>query len=1024
MIPLSVRMTGWMRYRDETVADFSAGTLISICGENGAGKSSIFDAITFALYGIHRLGRQNAGDLISQDADRLSVEFEFEADGTRYMVRRSRTHKAGGADQGLWFWDEGGGEWTPIAGTEKEDSLRLQIERIVRLSPEAFTSSFLLQQNAATEFLDADPKPRFEIVSSLIGLKEYEVLEKRARDEGRAEKQRLDDVTKKLTGYEGVGEEAIASLRAAVDAATEREAAAAALLLAAQACIADAKRYARLSAEIAALGERIARAAELIARKEQIEKDFDLHAKLAEAITRVSSIKSLLDDASRSDAAGADVREQATAIDLDALAAVHVAAAELVAAGEKQAKAAEREHEAAAREERAAHDFATLAASVLTARTRVAECEAAIGMHDARLAAMPRVKQQAQTLRAIRDALPALRELKEAREHLEKLQKDDPAAALQKLAAQQSKVDVDAKAAEKEAAAAEKALAAAQKAAAACRARVEQLTRERDERKRAAAESTCSRCGQPIDKQRAKAEIDDLTAQLGEAQQHAAAAAEAEAAADASCTAARKQRQALAKSLTEIAAKLAAAKERAAQQTQVAAAVEQRLAAALAVAPMEIAKPANAAVTAAAVAKIIASHGDVPKQAAAVEKQLDELRGVEGQRTAAAAERDRASKELAAGEAKLDGRRQEIGIAAEAHARARRLLADVEMALTSARDQLEAARADEASARDALAQARDRRASLELQAAQREQEAAGHRQAAEAFASGLGELGEQAIADPAVLLDVLRGNQQSLADAPGRKHALDAAISDQTASAAQREAMRKEIDAIPEAHRIDAGEAQARVEAATAAAVVAREERDTARQQLNWVEARIEQLDALRAEQASSAERYRLLQKLMKLLGKNGLQGILVTDALTTITNHANSFLRRLTGGSLELRLEKGKGDDIEMRAIDHTCMREARSAKALSGSQKFRCAVAIASGIGQYAGAGGMRSIVIDEGFGSLDVAGQQTMVDELKNLATHMDKVIVVSHLDVFRDPTDFPDRLVVETAGTGSTIRRISS
>ena len=51
MIPLSVRMTGWMRYRDETVADFSHGTLIAICGENGAGKSSIFDAITFALYG-------------------------------------------------------------------------------------------------------------------------------------------------------------------------------------------------------------------------------------------------------------------------------------------------------------------------------------------------------------------------------------------------------------------------------------------------------------------------------------------------------------------------------------------------------------------------------------------------------------------------------------------------------------------------------------------------------------------------------------------------------------------------------------------------------------------------------------------------------------------------------------------------------------------------------------------------------------------------------------------------------------
>jgi exonuclease SbcC len=104
--------------------------------------------------------------------------------------------------------------------------------------------------------------------------------------------------------------------------------------------------------------------------------------------------------------------------------------------------------------------------------------------------------------------------------------------------------------------------------------------------------------------------------------------------------------------------------------------------------------------------------------------------------------------------------------------------------------------------------------------------------------------------------------------------------------------------------------------------------------------------------------------------------------------------------------------------------MQHARSARALSGSQKFRCAVAIASGIGQYAGAGGMRSIVIDEGFGSLDTGSQRQMVDELQQLAQHMDKVIVVSHLDVFSDPVYFPDRLIVErTSEGGSTIRRAS-
>ena len=111
MIPLSVRMKGWMRYRDEEVADFNGASLIAIVGENGAGKSSIFDAITFALYGVHRLGKMHASELISQDMDRLSVEFEFEAEGQRYLVRRSRGHKESERDQSLWVWDTGANDW-------------------------------------------------------------------------------------------------------------------------------------------------------------------------------------------------------------------------------------------------------------------------------------------------------------------------------------------------------------------------------------------------------------------------------------------------------------------------------------------------------------------------------------------------------------------------------------------------------------------------------------------------------------------------------------------------------------------------------------------------------------------------------------------------------------------------------------------------------------------------------------------------------------------------------------------------
>src|SRR4029079_16566512 len=107
------------------------------------------------------------------------VEFEFQVGKERYLVRRSRGRKEAERDQSLWIWDEGANQWTQVPGTEKEDALRRAIDQIVRLSPEAFTSSFLLQQGDATQFLDADPKPRFDIISGLIGLHEYEALEKR-----------------------------------------------------------------------------------------------------------------------------------------------------------------------------------------------------------------------------------------------------------------------------------------------------------------------------------------------------------------------------------------------------------------------------------------------------------------------------------------------------------------------------------------------------------------------------------------------------------------------------------------------------------------------------------------------------------------------------------------------------------------------------------------------------------------------------------------------------------------------------
>ena len=60
-----------------------------LAGTNGSGKSSIFDAVTYALFGHHRGGSQNAGELINKESTGLVVEFDFHLDGKLFRIKRT-----------------------------------------------------------------------------------------------------------------------------------------------------------------------------------------------------------------------------------------------------------------------------------------------------------------------------------------------------------------------------------------------------------------------------------------------------------------------------------------------------------------------------------------------------------------------------------------------------------------------------------------------------------------------------------------------------------------------------------------------------------------------------------------------------------------------------------------------------------------------------------------------------------------------------------------------------------------------
>ncbi len=61
MIPRRIKLKGFMSFRDETEISFTGSSLWVLTGANAAGKSAIFDAIAFALYGVRRTNSNDIG---------------------------------------------------------------------------------------------------------------------------------------------------------------------------------------------------------------------------------------------------------------------------------------------------------------------------------------------------------------------------------------------------------------------------------------------------------------------------------------------------------------------------------------------------------------------------------------------------------------------------------------------------------------------------------------------------------------------------------------------------------------------------------------------------------------------------------------------------------------------------------------------------------------------------------------------------------------------------------------------------
>ncbi|MGB8366893.1 MAG: SMC family ATPase [Candidatus Babeliales bacterium] len=190
MIPIKLQLKNFLSYGpDLQTVDFSHHHLICLSGKNGHGKSALLDAITWALWGQARKVTGNAKPaqgLLHLGQTQMLVLFDFEFNGQQYRIRREYMQTYGKPLALLEFgiFDSKTEGLIPL--TDKTiRATQQKIDQTLRLDFDTFVNSAFLRQGNANEFSKKSPKDRKQILASILGLDQYDVIRKLALEKTR-----------------------------------------------------------------------------------------------------------------------------------------------------------------------------------------------------------------------------------------------------------------------------------------------------------------------------------------------------------------------------------------------------------------------------------------------------------------------------------------------------------------------------------------------------------------------------------------------------------------------------------------------------------------------------------------------------------------------------------------------------------------------------------------------------------------------------------------------------------------------
>lgn len=1043
MIPQRVKLSGFLSYKDEQEIRFDESPLWMLSGTNGSGKSSIFDAVTFALFGHHRGGSQSAAELINKESNTLSVEFDFIVDQQLYRikrtVRRQKNDKIASTQQVMKHTASGGADdWEAIPDTNYKAKFDAWVKDKIGLDYETFTSSVLLLQGKSEKLLDSTPAGRAGVLARIVDLERYQKLHAKADDKRRELKGQLEGISNQLSGIREVTDEElsaanvrIAEAEAARTQTQERIDTLVSLEL-------QARQWDEARKKLAAATAKLAAAEGVLTAAVTIEKEY---ARLRELRDVLPAVTTIVQERGR---IGESERktEQLTRHRVEKTDERRVTENALQQARGKLSNLKKTLSEDEVKQEKLNTRLRELA-GILEKIKQVEDAENEVKRLEGELKLLPadpdmmvrQHQQEHDRLTLLNQHIALLERL-----HLDRSELTKAVAAEQKAKAEEErlknegiqakdefvKLEAKAKAAREE-------RAKADQAAAEARALFQHAKQLADEFKQLTGEKTCRACGQPLTPQHFDAEKRkrDLDARAAE----------------------RKFTD-----LTEAAAKARKLEEQlnqreSADREHLTKLREHYLDAAGAVkqAAQDIKRLTDAC------RQTYFALPDEFKQKIGPREPDDWSKAIYPDRHDLSTLRTEAGqidgvkhrlKQAQSQARKVSELRAKLESARERHSKALTGLHVSDPAVL--RQEYTDKQADEKSVAASIAATKKAisAAETEVDRLQRELSAidrdlteitgklnleeASRKQSAEAVERARKTLSDswQKAVETAGMAEriqwqgeyddlVARGTEKKFTDLQAARGGLESLRAEITQ-------LREEADAFPEQSRRNPDEVKAEVAAA-------RNDLDERNKVLLDAQASRRELDRLLQHRSELSQRYKMLdaehnryKTLAELLGRDRLQRFLVRTAEKQIVDYANAVLDRLSGGQLFLKLV-GNDDGNTEKALELECANRVTGGSAinvafLSGSQRFRVAVALALGIGQYASKQHrpIESVIIDEGFGCLDRAGRQVMIQEMQNLRGHLHCILLVSHQEEFAEA--FPDGYRFELHDGATRVSRI--